>query len=136
VDDERFLDDRLHPHPRIQRRIRILKHHLNLAAQRPQLPAGRPREIDDAASVRVKPDRAGSRLNRPQNTARGRRFPATRLPHQRQRFPCRNGEAHIVDRPHLARDLPEKASSDRKELRQTCDVKERSGHPAAAPASS
>ena len=50
MDDERLLDDVARPHARIERRVRILKHHLHVAPGR-----AHPRAIEREHVLAAKP---------------------------------------------------------------------------------
>ena len=39
LDHQRLVEDRVDPHPRVQRRVRVLEHHLQVAPGAPKLPA-------------------------------------------------------------------------------------------------
>src|SRR5712692_3678186 len=76
-----FTDDRPHPHPWIQRRVRILKHQLHLAAQCAKLGAAERREI---AAVEIY--FPFGRLEKFQDKPPERRFARSRFSHQAQRL--------------------------------------------------
>ena len=70
MDDQRFLDDLPGAHPRIQRRIRILKDDLHVAAH---LPHARPRGGEDLFAP--EPDFTRCRVDQPEDAAARRRLP-------------------------------------------------------------
>ena len=81
VNLDSLADDRSHAHPRIQRRVRILKHELHLLPQRAQFRAAKRREI---AAVEIYG--ALGRLEQFQNQPPQRRFARSRLADQSQRL--------------------------------------------------
>ena len=89
---ERLLDDRADAHPRVERRVRILKDDLEVPARAAEL-AARQR-----AHVHVlDADLAGGRLDQPQQAAPGRRLAAAGLADQAERLARRDRERHVVD---------------------------------------
>ncbi len=51
LNDQRFTDDIKHRHPRIQGALRILEHHLDLAAKRHDLIIRNAQEVDFPAAI-------------------------------------------------------------------------------------
>jgi hypothetical protein len=94
VNDQRFLDDLTCPHPRVQRRVWVLKDDLHVAPRLPHLARGQ-REHLAAAESHV----AGGRLDEPKHASPRRRLAASRFAHQPERFAFNDAEAHVVDRP-------------------------------------
>ena len=94
MNDERLFDDLPRPHPRVERRIRILKHDLHLPPRCPQL-ATRDKREDILAA---KADLARGRLDQPQQAAAGRRLAAAGLADQAERLALFDREAHVIDR--------------------------------------
>src|SRR4051794_1470618 len=92
VDLQGRADDRPDPLPWIQARIRVLKDHLHLAPQRPQL--SRP-ELRDVAAL--EDDRPVRWLEQADNRAPERRFPTTRPPHEPERLSRLHRERDVVD---------------------------------------
>ena len=81
MNDQPFLDDGANGHPRIERAERILKHDLQLSAQR--LAAAAPGVSQVLA---VEEDAAAGRFDQPQQGAAGGGFAAARLADQAERF--------------------------------------------------
>ena len=91
VDIERLADGFADGHARIQRAIRILKNHLQLAPPRAQLRAFEFREL-----FALKENAAGSRLDETHNRAAQRCLAAAALAHQPQGFARLHRETHVV----------------------------------------
>lgn len=91
---ERFGQNVENRSPRIERRIRILKNHLDFSTQRER--HSRRRETRNF----VAPAKNFSAVDRlqTQNCAAERRFPATGFADQTDDFPARNFERNIIDR--------------------------------------
>src|SRR5262245_10215614 len=108
MDDERFLDDLARAHPRVQRRIRILKHDLHVT---PGLahPLARKGEY----VVVTKPDVAAGRLDQSEDAAAGRGLAAAGFADQSECLPLLNAEAHIVDRTYRRAVTEETAATDK-----------------------
>src|SRR4029079_1228601 len=64
VNDKRLGDDRVHAHPRVQRRVWILEDDLHLAARRAQ-----PRRRERTHVLAFEPHLAGRGLDQPQDAA-------------------------------------------------------------------
>ena len=90
---ERLLDRAADRHPRIERRVRILKHHLQ---PRPKSLAGRPRTslAREKHPAAVGPQQAD-------HHARERRLPAAGLADDAKRLPRVDREADTGKRPRL-----------------------------------
>lgn len=78
---------------RIGRRIRILEHHLHLAAQRPQRALAQRDQVGSIA-----PDRAARHRRKPHDRARQRGFAAPRLADQPHRLAAGDLERDVVHR--------------------------------------
>ena len=89
---ERLFDDGADPHPRIQRRIGILKHDLHVA---PRLAQARPRELQDVLAA--KRDVARRRFDQPQDAAPGRRLAAAGFADEAEGLAFLDRERHVVD---------------------------------------
>ena len=99
VNPHRVGDDRPHALARVERRVRILEDHLDLAPKRAQLPRS---EMLDRPPL--EDDLAVGRLEQAHDRAAQRRLAAAGLTHEPERLPFANREAHVVDGVH-ARDL-------------------------------
>ena len=77
---ERLADDLPARHARVERRVRILEHHVHVAAQRPQRAA---REVRDVRAVQ--PDRAVGRRDEPHDAVRDRALAAAGLADEPER---------------------------------------------------
>ena len=119
VDDERLLDDLPRAHPRVERRVRILKDDLHVA---PRRRAGAPARTQHV--VAAEPHVARRRLDQPQQAAAGRRLAAARLADQPERLALVDAEAHVVDRGD-ARARPEAAAAAGEMLDEMRDLDER-----------
>src|SRR5438132_303116 len=117
VDGERLPDDLAHRHPRIERAVRILEDHLHLPSDRAQrvlverrevaaleedLTAGRPLELQDAAS--------------------GGGLAAPGLAHEPEGLAPPDLEAHAVDGADEAGSTPEETAADLEMLHQVADL--------------
>ena len=105
---------------RVQRRERILEHHLDFAPQRAHLIGRQARDVApgqlDAAAVDV---------DQPQQRASGGRLAATGFPDQRQRFAGTQIEADLLDRVDAAAHASEQARPDREARLQAADLEQR-----------
>ena len=119
MDHHRLGDDRLHRHPRVQRRVRVLEDDLHLLTQRP----------DGAARLGqhlLAPElhRARRRRDQPQDQATGGRLAATRLADDAQRLALVHRQRHArhgLD----GRDLMlEEPGADRELLHQVGDLED------------
>jgi hypothetical protein len=97
VDLQRLVDDAAHRHARIERRERVLKDDLNIAAQPAALRRRRGGNV-----LALKSDGARSRLLQPENQTSERRFSATALADETERLALANGQAHLFDSTHKA----------------------------------
>ena len=88
VDLERFGEQLAHREPRVQRRLGVLEHDLQVAARPPQGPVVEAEQIDVP-----EPDRARGRLDETEHATAGRRLPAPRLADERERLAVRDVEA-------------------------------------------
>ena len=93
VHAQRGADDRAHRVTRVQRGVRILEDHLDLAPDRHHLP---PRETRDVGALEV--DRTGRRVVEPGDQATGGGLATPGLPHQAERLALAQREGHPVDR--------------------------------------
>src|SRR5262249_3650334 len=92
VDDQRFFDNLPRPHARVQRRVRILKDDLHVAAR---LAQPRPCELEHV--LPAKPYLSGSRLDQPEHAASGRGLATSRFADQPERLPFLDREADVVN---------------------------------------
>ena len=95
---QRSTDEILHQVARIERRERVLKHHLAVAtveACRVTL------QFVDTASIEV--DAAGRRIGQTGDKSTQRGLPAAALADETQGRPAHQVEAHAIDGTHLAR---------------------------------
>src|SRR5207302_11106323 len=86
VDQERLLDRRADPEPRVERLVRILVDELHLATQRAERAGGQPRDVAAA-----EPDRPGVRLDEAEDGVSGRRLAAAGLADEGEQFACGDG---------------------------------------------
>ena len=96
VDPHRLADDRAHGHARVERRVRILEHDLDLAAQRAQLRRLLGRELVPAELHRTR-----CRIEELEHQSPGRGLAATRLADEAERLALLDREAeprHRLDR--------------------------------------
>ena len=75
---------------------------------------------------------AAGRVDRAQDAARGGGLAAAAFADQAERLALLHGEAHVVDRAHVAGDAPEHALGDREELPQAAHVEQRRVHAGSA----
>ena len=92
---QRLADDVAAAHLRVERRVRVLEHHVQLAAQRPHLP---PREVRDVHAAQA--DLAGGRLRQSHHAVRDRRLAAARLADEPEQLAVLQHERDVVDRVH------------------------------------
>jgi len=102
VDVQRLADDLLDRHARIERAVRILKNHLELAPSRTQFRAAHFQDV-----LAVERDSPRRRLDKPDDGAAERRLAATALADEAERFARRDAEAHVVHRLHEFADAAE-----------------------------
>ena len=95
VQPQRLADDRTARHARVQRRVRILEDHVQLASQRPHLPSREMRDVDAAQQ-----DLAGGRLGEPHDAVGDGRFAAAGLADQPEQLPATELERDIVHSVH------------------------------------
>ena len=106
MNDQRLGDDVLHPKARVQRRERILKDDLHVAAQTTHFGrAGR----EQIASLEVNTARSG--LDEPQNQSAERAFARAGFANQAECFAWLDVERNIVDCAYIARLLPPNGDS-------------------------
>ena len=86
VDQEGLADVVEERHPGVQRAEGVLEDHLDLRAERPQLPPGEPGQVDDGTPSRPEQDLPARRGHRPEDAAGGRRLAAAALADQAQRL--------------------------------------------------
>src|SRR5262245_42086692 len=120
VDSQWLANDRAHPLPRIEGRVRILKDDLHASAKRPELALP---EVRDLLAVQQDPTRR--RLRQAQDRPTERRLAGTRLAHEPERLLARKRQAHAVDRAKPA-DRPEPAAAP-KVGPEVTDLDERGG---------
>jgi hypothetical protein len=118
---QRLADDLHHALARVERRERVLEHHLHLAPQRLELLA-----LCGGDVVTVEAELPFGGVDQAHDGPRHRRLPAARLPHQADGLALGDGQGHVVHRVdpcHLA--VHDEALLDRKEHLQVLDVDER-----------
>ena len=93
VDAERLRDHLMDRHPRIERRIRILEHHLQLAALRPQ-----PRRPHRGDVIVLDQDRAAARIDQTQDQPPQRGFATAGFADQSERPSGGHEERHVAHR--------------------------------------
>src|SRR6185437_2871912 len=94
MDDERLAHDLADRHARVERRVRVLEHHLDLAAQSLELVPMRSGKV-----AAVERHRTARRRLEPHQRAPQRRFSAARFSDETERALRLDREAHPVDRP-------------------------------------
>ena len=120
VVDQRLGDDVADPQPRVERRIRVLEHHLQLAAIGPH-PVTRQR-VDALAAD---PDLAGGRLDQLEDGLARGRLAAAALADEAQGLALRDVERDAVDGVDLADGALQQPLSDREVLDQVPDREQR-----------
>jgi hypothetical protein len=110
---------------RIERRARILEHHLDGSAARR---AGGP--IREVASLEQ--DRSLARLRQSQDHPRDGRFARPALAREPEDFALGQLETDVGDRLHLALDPAEQSAPQRESLAEADDFEQRDGHAAAS----
>src|SRR5829696_6494936 len=95
VENERFAEGLRDGHPRVERRVRILKHYLELLAA-----AAHRGFVARVNALPLHNDLAGRRLLQKQDAPPGRRLAAAALADKRKRFPLCHGETDTVDCAH------------------------------------
>src|SRR6185312_15786529 len=93
VNDERLFDDLTRAHARVERRVRILKHDLHVAARTAHAAA---REREDVFAA--EPHGSRRRFDQTQQAASGRRLAAAGLADEPERLAAVDREADAVDR--------------------------------------
>ena len=132
VHAQRFADDPPDRVPRVERRVRILEHHLHPLAQRPQL---RLAEVCDVLAV--EDDRATGRLVQAQQGPPDGRLAAAGLADEAERLAPLDRQRDAVDRLDVS-DVPveQEAAADRKPDPEVIDLDEaRTVRHAASPPS-
>ena len=124
VDLERRTDDLADRLARVQRRVGILEDHLHLAPQRSQLAR---RQLGDVAPVET--DRAGGRVEEPQDQPGGRRLAAAGLPDDAQGLAPADVQGNVLDGVHLGLPASEDALFDREALGQVVELDKVVGGP-------
>ena len=89
---ERRTDDLADGVPRVQRGVRVLEDHLDVATQRAHLPVGEVRDV-----VALEGDLAAGRLEQPGHQPRGGALAAAGLADDRERLAAAYVEVHAVD---------------------------------------
>src|SRR5579872_5790918 len=120
--DERLGDLVAQSSKRIERRKRILEHHLHVPARFAQF--GWPEAADLPA---VQPHLAGLRFDQPQYRAAARRLAATGFADQRECLADVYGEAHVLDRMDVGDDATKNATFHRIARGQILDLEQRAG---------
>ena len=113
---QRLADDLARAHARIERRIGILKDHLQAASTRAHRGAVESRDV-----LAFQRDRAARRFDQAQDRLSGRRLAAAALADEAQRLARREVERHAVDRLHLADLAREQSAAHRVVLDQRLD---------------
>ena len=127
VRDEWLGNDLPNAQPWVERRFRVLKDHLHVAPERPQLVLAHPRDVDAA-----EPHAARGRLVEAEDGAGKRRLAAPALAHQPERLTPLDCEGDAVDRlEELLLAAPRPLLADRKVLLDVRYLKERA-HPGGA----
>ena len=117
---QRLGDDLADAHARVERRIRILEHHLRLA---PMLAHALVVQVRDLGVA--EPDAAAGGLEQAQHGLAHRGLAATRLTHQAQRFTRADLEGHAVHGVDMATDALQHATAHREVLAQVFDPQHR-----------
>src|ERR687895_1913497 len=121
VEAQRHPDYLPHPLAGIERRERVLEHHLHLAPQGLHLPAARLRDV-----LAAEAQRAVRGVDEAHDRPRHRRLPAARLADQPDGLPFCDGEGHVVDGVHLRHlALDQDALLDREEDLEVLDLDQR-----------
>jgi hypothetical protein len=116
VDAQRLPDDLAHGHARVEGRVRVLEHDLDVAPNGPHLPA------PEAADVLpVEDDLALGRLEQLDDRAAERRLPAAGLADDPERLARPDREVDPVDGAHLSNRALEDARLDREVLDEPLD---------------
>src|SRR5439155_3894512 len=105
VDDERFCHDGLHGHAGIERRHRVLEHHLEML---PKLADDSVRLEGEIPAHEVDP--ACGRLEEPQEDSCQGGLPRSRFPDHRERLSSPDSHRHAVDRMDMPSDRPQEAA--------------------------
>ena len=120
VDRERLADDVAHRHARVQRRVRILEHDLQLTADLAHLLA---LVVRDVTTVDDDPSRG--RLDQLEDRSSKGRFAAAGLTDQPECLPVRDPEVDTVDGVHLTDGSPHEALADGKVLDEVLNLENR-----------
>jgi hypothetical protein len=112
-DLHRLGDDAADGHARVERSIRILKDHLQLAAVRQH---GPPREMVDAAAIERHFALHHARIEQADNRPGRRRLAAARFADQAERFAGANVKADAIDGPNHARRTEQPAAKRKMDL--------------------
>ena len=107
VNDERLFDDISRPHPRVQRRIGILKHNLHIAPRPAHARLGKLQDIFTAEK-----HLAGRGFDQSQDAPSGCALPAARLTDKAEHLAFVDRKAHVVHRLDDGRRAPEPAPAD------------------------
>src|SRR5260370_1486508 len=109
---ERLGDRKSHCEPRVERGIRILEYHLDLAAQRTNLRRGK---TGDVAATEL--DAATVDRDQPQHRSSRGRFAAPGFADQRQRVARVEIEAYLLERVAATADAPQDTHTPVRNLR-------------------
>ena len=124
---DRLGQDVPHPHTRIERGIRVLKHHLHAPTERAKR-AGwhvvNPRAIQSHLATRD--------VKQAQNGLADGGFAAAGFTHQRQGFPFGDGKGNAIHGIDMAGDAAQEASADWEVFLEVIDLEQRRAHAAAA----
>ena len=123
VDQQRLADQIADHHARVERGEGILKHHLQMAAERFQPFAAQRCQIGCLA-VEREVDLARTGVERAHDAARHGGFAAAAFAHQRQGLSAFHREADIVDRLHMADHLAQQAFADREIFLESLDLQQ------------
>ncbi len=102
VDLHGFADQLAQGHAWVERRIRVLKDHLHVAARLLQMSSIEIRYIDPAQVAILEPDLAGSWLMGAQNDATRGGLATPAFSHKPKRLPLAHLKTHIVNGAHMA----------------------------------
>jgi len=102
MDVQRFADDLLNGHARVERAVGVLENHLELAPPRAQ---GRATHFQNVLAVER--DFPRRRFDEPDDGAAERRLAAAAFADEAERFAGRDAEADVVHRLHGFSDAPE-----------------------------
>jgi hypothetical protein len=120
VHQQRLAHDLAHRHARVQRRVRVLEHHLHLAPQREQLVA-----LGFGQIAALEQHAAFGGLFQPHQRAAQRALAAARFTHEAQRLPRHHLEADAGHGSQHGRGAGEQTAAHRVVLLQVLDLQQR-----------